>query len=177
MWPELDPEPVLRTLMALWEFEAGVFNLVKHDVLDYGGGTYTKLLRHPSCPPPPPPCQLDGVEYELDTTTIFDRTMSNNAQANMTRNEEDEIEHNTSINPLSHANATNKYPFPDLVPEAFENRVQHKVLSDSCKSGDFDRENNESTTRNIETFFLTTMLCSTLLLLYLLPAYDPLTNY
>ena len=181
MYPDLEPEPVLRTLMALSEFEAGVITIEKHDILSYDGGKCAKILRHPSCPPPPPPCLLDGVEYELETTNLLDKTMTqcnvSQLEDNKLRCDSEETE-NTLLNPLSHVNVTNKYPYPDLVPEAFDNNFQQKYMHAPSKHDGLQRENNGSTTiRDIETFFLTTVLCSTLLLLYFFPAHDPSTNY
>ena len=162
VYPDLVPQLVLETLMALWNYEAELSYPDKGDPLKHGGGRCAKILKHPMGPPPPPPCQLDGVEYELEITRVLDNTRV--MMPDRQRTESDLIggQH-------SNSNATRTYPFPDLVPESFDN-IQ-------LQRGQVRIENGKSLRKcghisNIhETMFLTFVLLSSLLLLYLLPAF------
>ena len=186
MYPDLNPEPILKTLEELWNFAAGTAAITSPERTYNsisGGRRNTHVLRPPSCSPPPPPCQLDGVEYELETTSLLDKTITeanvNEFEPNNLTSEVNTMEHSlTSVNLQLH-DITNNYPYPDLVPEAFSNPFQKRLLLASNQLHQTDESNYGSsiTRRNIESIFLITVFCSTMLLLYLFPAYDPSLDY
>jgi hypothetical protein len=173
IYPVLHPQPVLETLMALWDYAAELFFSHKYASLECKAGKLVRVLKHPSYPPPPPPCQLDGVEYELETTSIINNVMDERDTLEpeecallmaINQNEIDKYAHKKP----SQVNITYKHPFPDLVPEGFDNiqMNQWQNLVDYNEPDGTSRDNS----RFIETWFLVTMLICTLLLLYLSPS-------
>ena len=173
IYPDLHPQPVLETLMTLWNYEAELFIPHKHTSLECKTGKLTRVLKHPNFPPPPPPCQLDGVEYELETTRIINNvmderdTMESDDCALLMAINQNEIDKYALKKPFQ-LTINNKYPFPDLVPEAFDN-IQMKQGQNLVDYNELNGRSKDDS-RFIETWFLVTVLISTLLLLYLSPA-------
>ena len=163
IYPDLHPQQVLKTLMALWS------NAFESSFDDYNSiiprNTIVKsCLRHPPNPPPPPPCQLDDVEYELETTNILENTIIDNNP--IFTNQSDYNDKNNS-NEIS---ITNTSAFPDLIPESFENiqKIRQKM---SVNEISFDECENVIR-HKIETMFLVIVLICSLALLYILPNFD-----
>ena len=194
MYPELEPEPVLKTLVTLWNISSETDDVANTSCS--GGSSSSrniKVLRPPSSPPPPPPCcDLEGLEFELETTSLSDKTITEGNADEFATSEEkgvadaavmtDSLElnghqtHDTNV-------TTNNYPYPDLVPEAFNNVTNRGVLASAdnlhtncSRSRPYDNDNG-ALMRNVESLFLLSIFCGTLLLLYLFPAHDPSTNY
>lgn len=169
----LHPQPVLETLKALWTYDAASFSDHKHVTIECKAGNLARVLKHPNIPPPPPPCQLDGVEYELETATIMHSVTD---ECNIMEPKECALILPISQNELhkyghkehSYVNTPNKYPFPDLVPEAFDNIQMSNGRNLLDYNLQFQRSRDDTT--SINTWFLITLLICSLLLVYLLPS-------
>ena len=126
VYPILNLEAVLETLMVLWDYETKL-TLTDNRDLKYGVRGCQMYLKHPDCPPPPPPCQLDGVEYELETMSIPGKTMCVNTLTHIESFDIPSTQTPTKSLNDKHVleNGVCEYPFPDLIPESFDTRQQH----------------------------------------------------
>ena len=167
VYPILNLEAVLETLMALWDYETKL-TLTDIGTVKHGARGCQMYLKHPDCPPPPPPCQLDGVEYELETMSISGKTTVAN---NLTHIESSDIPSiQTSMKSLNDKqvleNRACEYPFPDLIPESFDNRQQHIRTNQTLS------KSKEDISPNAESWFLISVIIGSLMTLYLLPTYE-----
>lgn len=162
IYPELQPQPVLKTLTALWnKNDACAFN--NHHTLDLKDRNQKKYVNFPSISLPPPPFKLDDVEHELETTTILEDMVE------IPKSFISHIENGatTCSNEISAINITNTCVFPDLIPESFEN-IQLMRKNESIDS-DLSYECKNLTIQKVETLFLIIVFISSMTLLYLLP--------
>ena len=163
IYPDLHPQQVLKTLMVLWS-KAFESSFDDYNPMIPRNTIRQNCLRHPPNPPPPPPCQLDDVEFELETTNILDNT---NFNTNLIFTNQSDNNDNNNSNEIS---ITNTSAFPDLIPESFENirKIRQKM---SVNEMSFDECENVIR-HKIETMFLVIVLISSLTMLYILPNSD-----
>ena len=163
IYPHLQPQQVLKTLMSLWS-KAFESSFDDYNSITSRNAIMQNSLRHPPNPPPPPPCQLDDVEYELETTNILDSTIIDTNPI-FTNQSDDNDKKNSNEISISNTSA-----FPDLIPESFENiqKIRQKM---SVNEMSFDECENVIR-HKIETVFLVIVLISSLAMLYILPNTD-----
>ena len=167
VYPTLNSQVVLVTLMALWDYETKL-TLTDIGTVKHGARGCQMYLKHPDCPPPPPPCQLDGVEYELETMSIPGKTMCVNTLTHIESFDIPSTQTPTKSLNDKHVleNGVCEYPFPDLIPESFDNRQQHIRTNQTLL------KSKEDISRNAESWFLISVIIGSLMILYLLPTYE-----
>ena len=165
--PILNSQAVLETLMALWDYETKL-TLTDIGTVKHGVRGYQMYLKHPDCPPPPPPCQLDGVEYELETMSISGKTTVVNTLTHIESFDIPSTQTPTkSLNDKQVLeNRACEYPFPDLIPESFDHRQQHIRANQTLS------KSKEDISLNAESWFLISVIIGSLMILYLLPTYE-----
>ena len=168
--PILNSQAVLETLMALWDYETklSLTALTDNGPTKYGMRGCQMYLKHPDCPPPPPPCQLDGVEYELETMSISGKTTVVNTLTHIESFDIPSTQTPTkSLNDKQVLeNRACEYPFPDLIPESFDHRQQHIRANQTLS------KSKEDISLNAESWFLISVIIGSLLILYSLPTYE-----